>query len=396
MAPAEPRWELVDDPAVMAKFLEDANAAAIRPWIAIDSERASGFKYNSSAYLVQVRFGGPVDWIIDPMAFTEGNKPESLPMEALEALNCGWILHSATQDLPCLNALGLLPKRIFDTELAARLLGLPRVGLAGLLEDLMGVVLAKEHSAADWSKRPLSDAMLEYAALDVRHLHELQTLLSGLLESQQRSHWAHEEFENLLGFVAKKPDTDKWFKLAASSRSKDERLLQIVKSLWLAREGLAEELDLSPNRVLPDRAILAAASHRPTSKGDLARLKEFVGRFSRSKLDLWWEALQLSGDQDISRAPLDNVIPNHRSWERKFPQAHQRLTDARAALSKVASDNGIAVEVLLPPAVLRIICFEADHGKIDLGERLRSEGARFWQVNLVTQELSKSLALSGQ
>ncbi len=392
----EAKWILVDDDSQQTDFLNDSQAHSSTPWIAIDSERASGFKYNASAYLVQVRFGGLIDWLIDPMAFTEDTKPMLLPPEIRQALNGGWILHSATQDLPCLKALGLEPKAIFDTELAARLLGLPRVGLAGLLEDLMGITLAKEHSAADWSKRPLSEAMLEYAALDVRHLHGLQEILWNQLESRQRTDWAQQEFDNLLSFTAKKPDSDKWYKLAASSRSKDEALLSIVKSLWQAREKLAEDLDLSPGRVLPDRAIMAAANHKPKTKGELARLKEFVGRFSRSKLDLWWDAIEGSAGADISRTPQEQTIPSHRSWERKFPEAHLRLAEARVALTAVALENGIALDVLLQPATLRAVCFPAITGPVDLSQTLLREGARPWQINLVRDELASSLGLNLQ
>ena len=122
--------------------------------IAIDTERASGFRYSQRAYLIQLYRRGAGTFLFDPPAignFTELN-------DAIKADE--WVLHAASQDLPCLREVGLDPDLIFDTELGARLLGLPRVGLGTVVESLLGIHLAKEHSAADWSTRPLPEAWL--------------------------------------------------------------------------------------------------------------------------------------------------------------------------------------------------------------------------------------------
>ena len=109
-----------------------------------------------------------------------------------------WILHAASQDLPCLSELGMWPDRLFDTELAARLAGLPRVGLAAVIEQLLGFGLAKEHSAADWSTRPLPEPWLRYAALDVEVLTELREELIELLEADGKLEFAEQEFAAIL------------------------------------------------------------------------------------------------------------------------------------------------------------------------------------------------------
>ena len=132
--------------------------------VAIDAERASGYRYSARAYLIQLRREGAGTWLIDPIAF----KDLAPLQEALAGTE--WILHAATQDLACLREVGLEPESIFDTELAGRLLGYPRVGLATLVETLLGQRMRKEHSAADWSTRPLPRAWLDYAALDVEVL----------------------------------------------------------------------------------------------------------------------------------------------------------------------------------------------------------------------------------
>src|SRR6478736_8235683 len=163
-----------------------ALAAATGP-VAIDAERASGYRYSNRAYLIQLRREGASTWLVDPIGMTT-----LAPLqEALEGTE--WILHAATQDLPCLREVGLTPTSLFDTELAGRLLGYPRVGLATLVETVLGQRMRKEHSAVDWSKRPLPAPWLDYAALDVEVLVELWEALSAQLVEAGKDEWARQE-----------------------------------------------------------------------------------------------------------------------------------------------------------------------------------------------------------
>ena len=172
--------------------------------VAIDAERASGYRYGQRAYLVQLRREGSGTWLIDPVAV-----PDLTPIgEALG--DAQWILHAATQDLPCLTEVGLRPQSLFDTELGGRLVGLPRVGLGAMVEHYLGLSLAKEHSAVDWSVRPLPEPWLLYAALDVEVLGDLRDAVASDLESQGKSGWAAEEFEHLLSFAGPHPRTHPW------------------------------------------------------------------------------------------------------------------------------------------------------------------------------------------
>src|SRR3954452_18591841 len=153
---------LTETPPALAEACR-ALAAATGP-VAIDAERASGYRYSSRAYLIQLRREGAGTILVDPIGF------DSLAPLQDALAGTEWILHAATQDLPCLTEVGLTPTELFDTELAGRLLGYPRVGLATLVETLLGFRMKKEHSAADWSTRPLPVPWLEYAALDVEVL----------------------------------------------------------------------------------------------------------------------------------------------------------------------------------------------------------------------------------
>ena len=353
--------------------------------IGLDAERASGFRYSQNAYLIQIATVSRI-YLLDPVS---EQLPQSWAQEVASAMRVpAWILHSATQDLPCLAELGIKPTRVIDTELAARFLGVERFGLASLAEQFLNLELAKEHSAADWSQRPLSDSMLNYAALDVDILFELWDALTADLESSGRMQWLEQEFARLLKFAPKPPSPQPWRNLPGMVKIKDLPRLQIAKSLWTARDELARELDTAPGRLVPDRSLAAVIANPPKSKRELAGNKQFNGRASRSKLDLWWRAIESAGSLTIEPAPQDeNHIPNHRSWEKRFPEAHLRLKHARAAVGEVAAELGLAPEILLTPETLRRVCFTPEGVIADQLSRL---GARPWQVEICDSVISEA------
>ena len=163
---------------------------------AVDAERASGFRYSNRAYLIQIRREGAGTVLIDPV--NHGGSPIDALRPLADVLGDDeWILHAADQDLPCLAEVGLRPPALYDTELAGRLAGFERVNLAAMVQRLLGLGLAKGHGAADWSKRPLPAAWLNYAALDVEVLIELRSAVHDVLAEQRKTHWATEEFEYL-------------------------------------------------------------------------------------------------------------------------------------------------------------------------------------------------------
>ena len=186
VAPPLPRLSLRDplppviEDATALRDYCDAVAAGSGP-VALDAERASGYRYSQRAYLVQVRREGAGSALIDPIATGDLTVLD----DAIGDIE--WILHAATQDLACLAEVGLRPRRLFDTEHAGRLLNLPRVGLASLVEHYLDHSLAKEHSAADWSTRPLPEPWLVYAALDVEVLIEIRDLIEADLEKADKT-----------------------------------------------------------------------------------------------------------------------------------------------------------------------------------------------------------------
>lgn len=388
------RIHLVVTPGELSSALEIL-AKATGP-LAIDAERASGFKYSQRAYLIQIKAANSDIFLIDPVSndqLVTSNEFEEL-RNFLATHQ--WILHAATQDIPCLSELDLKPKSIFDTELAGRLAGEPRVGLGSLVESHLGVSLAKEHSAADWSVRPLPDSWLNYAALDVELLHDLRVSLQAKLEAQGKTSWAQQEFEALLSFKPKPQKPDRWRGITGLSKVSDQLSLEIARQLWGSREELAIKMDLSPGRLIPDSAILAAAIAKTRTKPELASLKTFTGRASRSYLDYWWQAIQ-SAQRATSlppvRAERTDAIPNHRNWAAKFPEADRRLRHARNALSEISATLNLPLENLLTPDTLRQTCFAPpEPASVEsVSQVLASFGARRWQVDLTAELITESI-----
>ncbi len=376
----------VDSNASLDDLIEALSGVA---QVAIDAERASGFRYSQKAYLIQIAIRDKGIWLVDPVA--------DVDLSALvEHLNSKtWLLHAATQDLPCLAELGFMPAALVDTELSARILGLERVGLGSVCENLLGIELAKEHSAADWSQRPLTQEMLDYAALDVDVMFELWEKLQELALESGKTEWLNQEFHHLLSFKPKPPLDEPWRGLPGISRIKDLAKLKIAAALHAARDAIAIEKDVAPGRLIPDRSIMAAVNQAPKSRSELASNKEFQGRASRTLLSVWWDAIARSQELDISLEPADrgNGIPNHKSWERRFPDAHHRLESVRPLVLSLATELNIPIENLLTPDFLRRVCFEPQP---DVAEQLRSLGARQWQVELVTEVIQMGLQQAAQ
>lgn len=383
-------------PAVVARpgdlrAVAEALAAGSGP-VAVDAERASGYRYGQRAYLVQLRRDGAGTVLIDPIAVRD--------LSAVQAAigDAEWILHAASQDLPCLAEIGLRPETVFDTELAGRLLGRPRVGLAALVEAELGFTLEKGHAAADWSTRPLPDPWVRYAALDVELLIELRAVLAADLDAAGKSEWARQEFRWLVDAPPAPPRAEPWRRTSGINRVRRRRQLAVVRALWQARDATARRADVSPGRILPDAAIVAAASAMPTTPAELLAVPGYDGRGQRRRSDVWWSAvasaLALPEAELPAAAPAADGPPPARAWRDRDPDAAARLAVARAALSARADELSVPVENLISPDVVRRVLWqppEAATGEA-LTDACRALGARPWQVDLAVPCLLPALA----
>jgi ribonuclease D len=375
-----------------------AIAAGTGP-VAIDAERASGYRYSSRAYLIQLRREGSGTWLIDPIAF------ESLAPLAAALEGTDWILHAATQDLPCLAEVGLQPGSLFDSELAGRLLGYPRVGLATLVETVLGQRMKKEHSAVDWSKRPLPAPWLEYAALDVEVLVELWAALSSQLVEAGKDEWARQEFAHLLSFEAT-PRVEAWRRTSGMHRVRGRRGLGAVRALWETRDQLAAQRDVTPGRIIPDAAIVAAAQAMPETREQLLAVKGFHGRGAERYAARWVAALRsvasLEESELPTRAPRSDGPPLPRAWADRDPVAARRLAFAREALGRLAEEQQLPVENLLTPDYLRRVLWtppatrDPDALVAAVAADLSGLGARPWQVDLTGPVIAEAILAGDQ
>jgi len=370
-----------------------AVAAGTGP-VAVDAERASGYRYSSRAYLIQLRRAGSGTHLVDPIDLTT-----LAPLQEVLA-GAEWIIHAATQDLPCLAEVGLVPATLFDTELAGRLLGYPRVGLATLVETLLGHRLAKEHSAVDWSTRPLPRPWLEYAALDVEVLVELREVLARELVESGKDEWARQEFAWVRGF---QPATrvDPWRRTSGVHRVRGRRALGAVRALWELRDEIARERDVTPGRILPDSAIVAAASAMPGDRRSLLRTPGFHGRGAARYATQWVAAIQavagLEEEQLPARAPRGDGPPLPRAWAEKDPVAARRLVLARDAMAALSTEHEVPAENLLTPDHLRRLLWtppatrDPESLAAAVDDQLAGYGARRWQRELTVPLLVEAV-----
>jgi ribonuclease D len=368
---------------------------------AVDAERASGFRYSARAYLIQIKRTDGGLHLIDPIPFGPGHQ---LFLELNNLLNTDEvILHASTQDLPCLRELGINPAMLFDTELAGRIAGLPRVGLGPLLESLMGVLLAKEHSAADWSARPLPKDWLTYAALDVELLVELRNHMYNILEDAKKLPWALEEFASILKAPPAPPRVDPWRRTSGMHKIKRRDQLAVIKSLWIARDEIASQQDIAAGKLLNDSAIVELAISVPTTKKEFEKCLRPLGLRARwlENLQLWLDsiatAVALPEDQWPTMRTNADTLPPIKLWRDKFPEKFAPLSHARAAIELIAEENQIPVENLITPEHVRRVCWKPPVGatsslSVSQVETALSElGARQWQIDLVAPALAAAL-----
>jgi ribonuclease D len=380
----------VTTPAELAEVVRRF-AAGTGP-VAVDAERASGYRYTHRAYLVQLRRAGAGTVLIDPVPLSDLRELD----EAIAAPE--WVLHAASQDLPCLAELGLKPRRLFDTELAARLAGFERVGLAALTESLLGYALEKHHSAADWSTRPLPASWLSYAALDVELLVDLRDILAAELDRQGKTQWAAEEFAALVASAGEppRPRPDPWRRTSGIHRVRGARALARVRALWYARDEIAARRDSTPGRVLPDAAIVAAADADPKDERSLVTLPGFGGRSVRRLTGTWLNALSiaraLADDQLPSTPASDGPPPPHR-WAERDPAAAARLARCRELVTGLATAHRLPPENLITPDTVRRLAWTPPEplDEETVREVLAGFGARHWQVELIAPGLTQAL-----
>ncbi len=365
-------------------------AASSAP-VAVDTERAQGFRYGAEAWLVQVRRDDVGTFLIDSHALPDLR-------QLSQVLDAPWVFHSAGQDLPSLEELGMVPTSIFDTEIAARLTGVEHFSLQGTCEEVLGFTLEKAHQNENWSVRPLPKPWLRYAAMDVEVLPALQAALQQRLAESGRQDWAQQEFEYARTHPVRSKEP-RWQNLKGVGKLRTPRELAIAKELWTAREQIAIASDVSPGRILNNRGIIAAAQTNPQTKRAMSSLDFFRAPTARRYSDEWWAALRtahgLTPSEMPSRADLqtEEAVPAFRAWKRLRPTAVPRLQEVRSLVQMAAEPLDLDPEVILLPATQRILAWDPlpHGGAIDLvEERLERGEARPWQREIILDAVNSN------
>lgn len=384
---------LIDnDEALRAAITELAQGSGP---IAVDAERASGYRYSQRAYLIQIyRRGGGLH-LIDPIA---ANNQQTWALMDSTFKECEWIIHASTQDLPCLRELGVQPKNLFDTELGGRIAGCERVGLGALSEELLGIALAKEHSAVDWSIRPLKDDWLVYAALDVDVLIDLRDAMEELLGSRGYLDYAREDFAAILVASPSPAKRDPWRKTSGMHKIRDRMTLAIVRDLYVARDIFARTVDIAPGRIFNDDALVEIATKRPLTIDLFGKIITRRSRVKDQPLAEWFDIYRRTQQlpkEELPELRLPSVgLPPQKLWKDRNPPGYARLTHARAAVIERAHELGMPAENLISPDAVRQAMWhnpKADDDVSYIEEKLRTAGARSWQIANVAPFLVKAL-----
>lgn len=388
-------YQFADSPTAIRAAAE--TLAAGRGPFAIDTERASGFRYDDRAFLVQIRRRDAGIFLIDP----EGHRPAATQALAPVLNNQDWVLHAAATDLPSLAMLGLYPATIFDTELASRLSGFDKVNLAAMVEEFFDVSLTKGHGAEDWSARPIPDAWLNYAALDVACLLELAEALTELLDQHGKLQFAEQEFSHIIHTAAAEASVrPSWRDTKGVSALRRPEQLAVARHLWEVRDAIAQDKDLAIGRILPNKVLTEVARQLPNNAAELARVRGFPGR-NRRATQLWWthlhDARNTPADQWPRPLPRRAGPPSKSTWQQDYPQSWDAHLRARAAVAELAAEMQIPAENLLKPALLRHTVWEATEGAgvrtaDGIAEWLSSHHARPWQIQLVAPLIVQALS----
>ena len=383
--PREPLRPVVADNDGLSRCLA-ALASAAGP-VAFDVERAHGYRYWPRAYLLQIRRGDAGTWLIDPTCFDNAQLAQLVERTD----NDEWIIHAASQDLPSMFDCGIVPQRIFDTELAARLLGKPGVSLGAILAAELDIELRKAHSAVNWATRPLKQSWLTYAALDVDFLAELRATLDAQLREVHRREWAEQEFQWELDAFAKavEPRVDPWRRTSHITAVRHPRGLALVRELWHEREAIAQRRDRPPTHILPDAALVdagvAAGKDRAVTPDTLRRIDGLAKPPGRRYLNRWIEAIKRfntlrASDYPPKRLHVPGSIPHPKAWERTNEDAAARWRVVRPAIDDFACEIGIQPSLLAPPAALQRAIWDGVPTEGDLLDA----GMRPWQADLLS------------
>jgi ribonuclease D len=370
---------LIDRPDSFRDLLVRVSQEAI---IALDTEAASFHHYHDRVYLVQLS-SPTVTAVIDPLVVGDLTPIGDL----LADPKVEKIFHDADYDLRLLDKQhGFRARRLFDTRIAAQFLNEPGIGLGALLEKYFSVKADKRFQRADWSARPLSAEMLQYASDDTRYLCELQIILRDQLVAIGRDSWVAEEFELLENtrWTAGELDQQTSYLELKGAKALERRALAVLREVYFWRETKAAELDRASFRVMGNETLFLLAMHPTTDEAELAKVRgvgrEAVSRWGREIVAAIGRGLAVP-DAELPRVER----PPRRAID---PEYLARVDRLKVVRNSAATRLQLAPGVLCPNGTLEGIARLMPKSAEEL---LTVPGVRKWQASTIGAELLAGL-----
>jgi ribonuclease D len=340
--------------------------------LAVDCEADSLHRYPEKVCLLQLSFGGR-DLLIDPLGDLDVRRLAG----TFATPGLRKILHGADYDLRVLHRdFRLEMSGLFDTMIAARLVGERSFGLAALLGKHFGVELDKRFQRADWSERPLSEPMRRYATLDTHYLEELATLLERRLAELSRLAWAREEFSRLEGVRWTEPAAENAFRKVKGGSGLDRRQLAVLRELCELRERRARRLDRPPFRVMRDEVLVRIAVEQPRSAAALAGTSGLPRSWRQGQ-----RCRELLEAVDRGRGLPEDRLPEPRGAgnRRRGSRGGKRARALHEKRNRLAAELGLDPSLLAPRGLLEEVVQRLDRGD----DPTRIPELRLWQCELL-------------
>jgi ribonuclease D len=371
--------QLINDPAAVGELFHTMAGTSI---VALDTEAASFHRYHDRIYLIQLSAAG-VNAVIDPL----GAGDLSAVGQLLANPSVEKVFHDAAYDLRLFDRqYGYHARRLFDTRIAAQFLNEPGIGLGALLEKYFGLRPDKRFQRADWSARPLSPAMLDYAAGDTSHLVELRDILLQQLRGLGREEWVAEEFYRLedIRWTAPDADPDEGFRRLKGVRALDRRQAAVLQAVYAWRERMAASLDRAPFRIAGNEVLFELARHPVETRAELARVKG-LGR----------DMLERRGDEILAAIGHAMALPDEelprferaRRWE-VDPEFDARVERLKQVRNRLAQELQLAPGVLCPNGTLEAVARAAPD---ELAALEKLPEVRSWQVRVMGNQLLEAV-----
>jgi ribonuclease D len=339
--------------------------------VAVDLEAAGFHRYSDRVCLLQVS-SGDKNFVVDTLAVD----PSEVLRGPLESPTVTVILHGGDYDLRLLDRdLDLHPVKLFDTQTAAALLGEPALGLAALLKKYLDVHVSKKYQRADWAQRPLPEEMLDYAASDTRHLHELADLLTERLDAVGRRSWAEEESTLMEALRWNSTGEVDPVTKVKGARGLELREIALLREAWLWRDEVARARDRAPFRVAGDPALLEVVRDRPRDVSALGRVHGFSPQLAERSGKELLDRLEQTDRLDASE--LVGYPRGPAGPRRPLPEVEEVANRLKSVRNEVAVALGVDRGVLMSNTVILEIA--RVHPR-SVEELAAVTGVRRWQM----------------